>query len=233
VQTLKDEKRQKILDAASGLFAARPFHKVLLSDVAVEAAVGKGTLYTYFESKEDLYLAVLYASFEKLIDQVKRRLEADEARCPLEGLEIIVRETVHYAYQNPHLFKLMRSVPASAASFAQWDQKRRELTGLIESVIRRGVRGGQFSDPHPELTARFVPGLIRSALLEGVVGYDQEVLASHILRFLYGALLSGESPRRPARGPFLCLPAFSDEQGWERGRARGADRAKNCQRKDL
>ena len=52
------DKEQRILDTAADLFARQPFHKVLLSDVARVASVGKGTLYLYFKSKEDLYFAV-------------------------------------------------------------------------------------------------------------------------------------------------------------------------------
>ena len=72
MQVLDQQKREKILRAAGSLFAARPFHKVRLSDVAAEAAVGKGTVYTYFDSKEELYVAVVYLGFEQLVDRLKR-----------------------------------------------------------------------------------------------------------------------------------------------------------------
>lgn len=193
MQKLDERKRQRILDCAAELFATRPFHKVLLSDVAEVAEIGKGTLYIYFKNKEDLYLAVLYSGFERLVDQLRARLEADETSRPCEALEIVVRQCVEYAYRNPHLFNLIRSAPAHA-SVAQWDQKRRELSGLIEAIIGRGIRAGQFSDPHPELTARFVPGLVRAALLEGTAGQDQEVIIRHILRFLR-ASLHAEDPQ--------------------------------------
>lgn len=198
MQKPNEKKREKILAVAAELFATRPFHKVLLTDVAEVAAVGKGTLYTYFKSKEDLYLTVLYAGFEKLVDQLKQCLEADETRPPQESLEIVVREFVNYAYQNPHLFALIRSVPMQSIALAQWGQKRRELTDLICAVIRRGARLGCFSDPYPELTARFVPGLVRSALLEGVPELDQQVIADHILRFLLSSLRTGNEPQPAA-----------------------------------
>ena len=94
VQKLDDEKRNRILSVAAELFATRPFHKVLLNDVAVEAAVGKGTLYTYFENKEALFLAVLYSGFEKLVDRLRRCIEVDETGSPREVLETIVGELV-------------------------------------------------------------------------------------------------------------------------------------------
>lgn len=188
MQVMDERKRVKILTAAAELFAAKPFHKVLLSDVAKSASVGKGTLYIYFKSKEDLYLSVLYSGFSRLIDRLRRRMGGD-AHGPMENLSMVIRETVRFAYQNPHLFEVMRTVPGwEAIDRAKWDARRREFKGLIESIIRRGVVQGVFNDPHPELTARYIPGFVRSALLDGIKTVDCDILTDHILRFVRAAL---------------------------------------------
>ncbi|MGO8752070.1 MAG: TetR/AcrR family transcriptional regulator [Thermoguttaceae bacterium] len=194
MQIPDEEKRRKILQAASDLFTSRPFHKVLLSDVATAAAVGKGTVYIYFKNKEELYLAVLYQAFERLVDQLRGSLESDRTRSPREALGTVVQTSVDYVFRNPQLLELMRSTPLSPDQRAPWDEKRRELTGLIEAVIRRGIRSGQFCDPHPELTARFVLGLVRSALLDGIEGVDEQVVTRHILHFLLNSLAAGKMP---------------------------------------
>ena len=49
-----DEKRDEILAAAEKEFARRDFHLVLMDDVAARAGVGKGTLYRYFPTKDEL-----------------------------------------------------------------------------------------------------------------------------------------------------------------------------------
>jgi AcrR family transcriptional regulator len=189
VQKLHHEKRDRILAAATELFASRPFHKVLLNDVAVEAAVGKGTLYTYFENKESLYLAVLYSSFEKLVDQLKRCVDADGECSPREALETTVREFVDYGLEHPRLLDLLRAGPLPPAAYARWSQQGRELTDLVEAIVRRGIALGQFADPHPELTARFVPALIRAALVDSPGPQDPQIVTRHILRFLESSLL--------------------------------------------
>src|SRR3546814_20052113 len=51
-------KRAQILDAASRIFATQAYHLVNMDGVAQAAGVGKGTLYRYFTSKEDLYLEI-------------------------------------------------------------------------------------------------------------------------------------------------------------------------------
>ena len=185
MQVMDEEKRLKILAVAAELFATQPFHKVLLSDVAAAAVVGKGTLYTYFKNKEDLYLSVVYSGFSQLVDLLRNRMEK-EPQGPAEDLDMVIREIVHFAYQNPHLFEVMRSIPGIDRT--KWETKRMELTEMIESLIRQSISSGAFADPHPELTSHYIPGLVRSALLDGMKKVDREVLTDHIQRFVKAAL---------------------------------------------
>jgi AcrR family transcriptional regulator len=192
MQVMDEQKRRKILAAAAELFSTQPFHKVLLSDVAKAASVGKGTLYTYFKSKEDLYFSVLYSGFSRLVACLHEQLDKN-ACSPAENLEMVIRETVRFAYQTPHLFKVMRGGPGwGPVHLAKWGAKRRELKDLIESIIRHGITLGVFADPHPELTARYIPGFVRSALLDGIETVDREDLTDHILKFVKAAITAKE-----------------------------------------
>src|SRR5260370_42216817 len=59
-------KKEEILEAASGVFADREFHEVLIDDVAAQAGVGKGTVYRYFRTKEELYFETILQAFDDL-----------------------------------------------------------------------------------------------------------------------------------------------------------------------
>jgi AcrR family transcriptional regulator len=190
MQVPDEQKQMKILAAAAELFSAQPFHKVLLSDVAAAAGVGKGTLYIYFKNKEDLYLSVLFNGFDQLVGRMQRRL-GQSRFSPIENLEAAISEMVRFAYQNPHMFELMRTVPRPGMiDKAKWDGKREELRALIVSIIRRGIECGDFFDPYPELTARFIPGLVRSALIDKPHSIAPDTVTRHILRFVEAALLN-------------------------------------------
>lgn len=190
MQVMDEKKRFKILSAAAELFAAHPFHKVLLSDVAEAAGVGKGTLYIYFKNKDDLYLSVLSSGFTQLLDQLRRKMDQNEQKA-MKKLETVIREIVRVAYKNPHVFELMRTIPWRQITHnAQWKAKRTELEALIESIIRQGIARNEFIDPHPELTARFIPSLVRSVMMEGSQSVDPQTLTEHILHFTRSALTS-------------------------------------------
>src|SRR6266481_8699711 len=66
------EKEEQILRAAAVVFAARDFHEVLMEDVAAEAGVGKGTLYRYFPTKDDLFFSTILSGLEELRGEIAR-----------------------------------------------------------------------------------------------------------------------------------------------------------------
>jgi hypothetical protein len=58
------------------------------------------------------------------------------------------------------------------------------LTDLVEATIRRGNTSEEFDDPHPEITALCLPGLVRSVMLFGPKGLDEEMITEQITRVL-------------------------------------------------
>lgn len=182
MQRPDEKKRQLIAATAARLFATRPFHKVKLDDVAAEAGVGKGTLYIYFKSKEDLYFWLIHDAFARLVEQLEAQLGKGDLSA-IQSLRRIVAELVKFGFDNPQLFELMRSA-GPIVKDERWQDKRKELTTLIEQTIRRGNQAGEFHDPHPEITALCVPGLLRSVMLFGPKGLDEQTVAGQLVRLL-------------------------------------------------
>ena len=91
-----EQKRRTITATAARLFATQPFHKVRLDAVASAARVGKGTLYVYFRSKEDLYYSIIFEGFAALVDRLVRQAKIDEQaiiRCVLYADETTWRDS--------------------------------------------------------------------------------------------------------------------------------------------
>jgi AcrR family transcriptional regulator len=179
MQRLDERKRRLITEAATRLFAARPFHEVKLDQVASAAKVGKGTVYLYFKNKEDLYISLIHDGFAQLVDRLKEQLGREDLP-PWLALQRVVGELAEFAVSHPDLYELMRSVPMNKLRTG----KRRELTDLIETIIRRGMRAAAMADPHPDLTANFVPAMVRAAMLFGPKGLSAQTLADQIIGLL-------------------------------------------------
>ncbi|MFN3385331.1 MAG: TetR/AcrR family transcriptional regulator [Candidatus Thermochlorobacter sp.] len=71
----REAKRQLLLHAAIAVFSQKGFHETKMQDIADEAGVGKGTLYEYFETKEDLFFAV----YESWIHEYEMDMERQAA----------------------------------------------------------------------------------------------------------------------------------------------------------
>ncbi|WP_321404928.1 TetR/AcrR family transcriptional regulator [Maridesulfovibrio sp.] len=180
------DKEARILDTAAEMFANKAFHKVLLSDVAHAARVGKGTLYLYFKSKDDLYFAVLFRGFSILVDTLKMYTDQPDLS-PTQKMENIIREMSIFMFMkatNAHLLSRVMHFPESG----EWQDKRTELWGLIQGVIEEGVEKGEFEDTNPRFTSQYIPSFIRSISIFPPEGLDHEQFCTHACNFVLKAL---------------------------------------------
>ena len=71
----KTERRKQIMDAATALIRKKPFHELGMADIAKKAGMAKGTVFLYFKTKEELFIAVTFQQFEAWFDSMDRQLE--------------------------------------------------------------------------------------------------------------------------------------------------------------
>ncbi|MBP8309195.1 MAG: helix-turn-helix transcriptional regulator, partial [Burkholderiaceae bacterium] len=71
----KESRPAELIAAALDLFVERGFAATRLDEVAARAGVSKGTLYLYFESKEDLFKAVIRETIVPLLSDFQRSIE--------------------------------------------------------------------------------------------------------------------------------------------------------------
>ncbi len=182
MQKPSEAKRRTIIETAAALFAEKPFPEVRLDDVALGARVGKGTLYVYFSSKEDLFDELLVHSFEQMLERLR---PCTDGGCGTAwgALEKAVRELSHWASTSPH-FRMINRHQEGAPPTPRLRARRREFGKIIEGILRRGIEAGEFQDDHPELTAQFIPGCVRGALRHGPDALDEGLVADHILAIL-------------------------------------------------
>src|SRR5215471_17573803 len=92
-----NETRLAIIRCASDIFSEREFHEVLTDDIAQRLGIGKGTIYRYFGSKEELYLAAIGEDLNGLHAAVTTVLQQD---APLETtVAAVVRTMVTYFWR--------------------------------------------------------------------------------------------------------------------------------------
>jgi len=101
----KEQRRNDIIDAAEKIFFAKGINTATMDDVAEEAELSKGTLYLYFKSKEELYLAINTRGLnimEKMFEEASAK-----GKTGLEKAELIGDAYTQFYKEYPDYFDAM------------------------------------------------------------------------------------------------------------------------------
>jgi AcrR family transcriptional regulator len=141
-----DRTRARILDAATREFAHYGLGGARVDRIAERAGANKRMLYYYFDSKENLFLAALEASYAQ-IRNAEHALDL-EHRDPREALRRLVEFTWTYYLEHPEFMTLLNSENLHKGRHVRRSRRLREMhSPLVETlrgVLRRGERQGLF-----------------------------------------------------------------------------------------
>src|SRR5262249_55765501 len=153
---------EKILAAAAQLFATHRFHEARMEDIAALAEVGKGTLYRYFQDKEELYTALLMRAGEGLSGRL--RAAHDRAVGARARLVAIIEALLGYLDDNPHLLDLINHAEAMQRPGQDfpWQQTRGETLTLVRQVCDEARATGEFVVEAPDLAVLMLLGGLRA-----------------------------------------------------------------------
>lgn len=98
-------RKTEILNAALKVFAEKGFENAKLEEIAAEAEFGKGTLYNYFENKEELYKELVITLLKNNYNFVKE--VADSSNLLQEYLEKFIDKVYSLYDENKYSFSLM------------------------------------------------------------------------------------------------------------------------------
>ncbi|MCU4186421.1 TetR/AcrR family transcriptional regulator [Acidiferrimicrobium sp. IK] len=145
-------RRQAIIDASATLFARRGYHATGTNDLCAANQLGKGALYHYIGSKEELLAAI----HDRVMDEVMAG--ADRAAAgggsPTEQLAALGDELLEVITRYPdHVWVFLHEFPALTGERAErFRLRRRMYEERVEAVLKAGVDAGEFRAVDPWLT---------------------------------------------------------------------------------
>ena len=153
----KDERAPEILEAALACFAAKGFAGTRMDDIAARAGITKGTIYLYFDSKEELFKALARQSIGQRIADITQQLKGSEASAA-DQLRFVLTAIGHFASTSDRVV-LPRVLLAEVGNFPELAEFwRKEIIdrglGLFEMIIKRGIARGEFRKVAPGHAAR-------------------------------------------------------------------------------
>jgi AcrR family transcriptional regulator len=150
-----DERRRELIDAARQLFIEQGYEQTAMSDIAKRANVAQGTFYIYFDSKQDVLVAIMRELLQELCAIMGGLAERTDLP-PLALLQLAMQECVARVSHESRLveaiyLKANYSLPAQLL-----DEYAPMLLPTVAALLERGVREGILHVSHPRIAADFL-----------------------------------------------------------------------------
>lgn len=166
-------KKQAILEVATKLFSKNGFKDTSMADLANVIGTAQGTIFYHFNSKEQLFLAVLKSVKERIIDEFKGHLREKEYKTGLDMVEDAVSFYVYLAGAMEDQFLLLHR--HDAYELAQENticrQNLEDIYNSILDIFEKAVLLGQEDGSIEDMPARKT-ALIIFAMVDGLVRFN-------------------------------------------------------------
>lgn len=181
----KRKKRERIINAAIKLLSEKGYAKTKMKDIATEAKVADGTVYTYFSSKEDVMMRALTESLHNKLVEVKQ-ITAKEADVKTKILKFFDIHAIVFT-QNPQIAKFLiediRQIKEYYNKYPQYSIFD-EYREFMKEIYNEGIENGKFRDVSAEAFALTVIGAMDFVLTQWVLKGHQFNLRNMVVKII-------------------------------------------------
>jgi AcrR family transcriptional regulator len=148
-----EEARLKIIEIARNIFTHFGFKKTTMEEIALATRKGKSSIYYYFNSKEDIFKAVVEKEAEELKAELYKKIE--DVDDPIERLKIYITVRMRKLNKLTNFYTAIKSDYLSHFEFIEKIRKSYDLdeVRVVSGIIQEGIEKGKFSVDDPHLSA--------------------------------------------------------------------------------
>jgi AcrR family transcriptional regulator len=178
--------RQNILDAAEAEFGEKGFHDGSISGITQRAGVALGTFYTYFDSKEAIYEALVAYMSRRIRDWIGERVAGASDRLTAERLGI--EAYIEFARQHKGIYRII-----SEAEFVATDAYREHYEGFARAYRRNLEKAADNGEIRPGDSEAWAWAIMGIAVFLGMrfVIMDESKSPSEIAEIMTDLIANG------------------------------------------
>lgn len=175
----KEALREKVIEAATQLFHEERYDRVSMRKIAARVGYSVGTLYLYYKDKDDLFLAVQGAAFQRGFSYIQRLPNSDD---PLVRLTALGENYVRFGMKNPDLYRLMFMMerPMEALPEDRGWNAGIQLHNLLTTLVKECIAAGRMRSRDPDRLSfalwSFVHGMVSLKIAHRLDIYNGEHL---------------------------------------------------------
>jgi AcrR family transcriptional regulator len=193
--TLEEEIRIRILDAAETRFREFGFNKTTMAEIATDVGMSAANLYRYFENKQDIAAACARRCMGERTE-ILRQADRQPGASASERLRAFVRGTLAYTWESghrqPRINELVSAVTRQRPDIVH--EKIGEQIGLLAEIVAAGQQRGEFEVTDVMRTARTIHAsltLFEVPLFMSLYPQDEfEQMAADVTELLLKGLLA-------------------------------------------
>jgi AcrR family transcriptional regulator len=132
------EREQLILDVAGQVFARAGYHSASMDEIAARAEISKPMLYTYFGSKEGLYVAYIHRTGRELLERLEGAARREGA--PLLSLRLRIGEFLAFVEEHRDGWRVLFGEASSTGPVAaEVADLRRRIARAVRRMVESSV----------------------------------------------------------------------------------------------
>jgi AcrR family transcriptional regulator len=158
----------EILAAARKIFATKGFRDATVDDIAAEAGIAKGTVYLYYPSKKEMYLAALKQGLEELRQRTGAAMQA--AIGAREKLRAFVRTRMEYAEANRDFYRIYHSEFGNLTNDSEFQQLYLQQAKTLEAVLHAAAKKGEIRRIRADFSAFLIYDMVKSVMIQRLLG---------------------------------------------------------------
>ena len=189
------EKYHKIIRAATKIFAKKGFFKAKVSDIAKEAQVADGTIYLYFENKDDILISLFEEQMQLVLENMRPQLSEEEDA--VKKIERFAVTHLKLIESNKNVAEIIQVELRQSTKFMKEYKNERfmEYLNLIADIIEEGQKQGVFNKAIiPDIAKRAFFGALdemsRFWVLSSRKKYDIETAAEQISNYFLNGFMN-------------------------------------------
>ncbi len=193
-KTKTNEKYHRIIAAATSVFAKKGFYQSKISEIAKEAQVADGTVYIYFENKDDILICLFEEQMQMVLDNMRFHLTG--INDPVKKLEKFAMTHLELIDGNPDVAEIIQIELRQSGKFMKEyrNEKFFQYLDIIEDIVKNGQAQGIFKrDVIPVIAKRAFFGALdevsRYWVLSSRKQYDIQTAAQQISSFFLSGIM--------------------------------------------
>ena len=173
-------KKEEIINAAQKLFARFGLRKTSVDEIAKSAQVAKGTIYNYFETKEEIFDEVVRREGNRMIDLINQAIEKEKS--PAKKIRALILVKIKRIREMVNFYQVTREMMSELWPYHEGEREKflNQEKEILSKILKEGVKKGQLFVRKLDLASHAIVTALKGLELEWILEKEKSQLEEEV-----------------------------------------------------